>query len=452
MVDITKIIRGIKILELEPENIKITYDDEKITEYNVEQLTDFITYSKEKNKIIFPNNDIDKFVNIEDKIILNIYEVLNAKGMDLLFKEENKNNGINIMNIYSYLNKTKEHLNVDGLRDKIVKGHYEQKKDDNNIDINTNIKDTSSSSENVINEKITENKIIEKRIEDINVLSLKDQMIISSKEVINIETRKTRKIVAEFAIPIFHYYRSYKESSYLFRDFYHEKISEFPIQYIILNNSYNISAKQLYEYIWKLNILYMNHPNIDTNDFWWNKDEDILSKENNNIKKCYPFVLRFFEIIPDKEDNYSIKLPHCPLCPWYTFCPGCIIDPKEGLQKLNSNMGILVDWCYLFIQKQLITFNFQFIKEIDSKVISENLPIIDKDHYKSIENCFNLFFKEENLEDPLYCPKCQIPQDFSKRYSINKLPYILILSLKRFIFNQNDSYKLKQMITYPLYD
>ena len=42
--------------------------------------------------------------------------------MDLLFKEENKNNGINIMNIYSYLNKTKEHLNVDGLRDKII--HY----------------------------------------------------------------------------------------------------------------------------------------------------------------------------------------------------------------------------------------------------------------------------------------------------------------------------------------
>ena len=52
MSDITKLLRGIKPLELEPENIRETYNDEKLIEYKVEHLTDLITYSKEKNKII----------------------------------------------------------------------------------------------------------------------------------------------------------------------------------------------------------------------------------------------------------------------------------------------------------------------------------------------------------------------------------------------------------------
>ena len=47
---------------------------------------------------------------------------------------------------------------------------------------------------------------------------------------------------------------------------------------------------------------------------------------------------------------------------------------------------------------------------------------------------------------------CNGPENFSKKYSINRLPYILILSLKRFKFNKNSNFKLRQMITYPLYD
>ena len=59
-------------------------------------------------------------------------------------------------------------------------------------------------------------------------------MTIFPKEEINSETKKSRKIICEFAIPIVHYWRSNKNSSYLFRNFYHVKIEEFPIQYVIL--------------------------------------------------------------------------------------------------------------------------------------------------------------------------------------------------------------------------
>ena len=179
----------------------------------------------------------------------------------------------------------------------------------------------------------------------------------------------------------------------------------------------------------------------------------MMKREKNKIKKCYPFVLRYTKI-PSENAEYRSDLIHCPICPWYSFCPGCIIDPKEDkLEKLKPNMGIVVDWCFLFIKEELISVNFKLFKEIKEQEINENLPIFDKDQaYQSIQDCFDLFFVEENLEDPLYCHYCLGPQDFSKRYSINKLPYVLILSLKRFKFNQNSNFKLRQMITYPLYD
>ena len=419
MIDIIKIIRKIKPLQLEPENIQETFNNEKITEYEIGHLTDLITYSKEKNKIIKPNSAIDKYVNIEDKIILNIYEILNSNGLNKIFEEKNKH----VINLFFYFTKKNFNLGLDNFREILKNSKY----------------------------SLLDNQILTiENSKKIGIISLKEKLVLFPKEEIKKDTYITRRIMVEFLIPIFHYWRSNKKSNYLFRNCYHIKIKEFPQQYIILNNAFNISAKQLYEYIWNLNIIYMNHPNIDTSTFWWNQDKDKLEKEKN-IKRCYPFVLRYCEL-PEKENNSSILL-NCPQCPWYSFCPGCIIDPEIGLDNLNSNYGIVVDWCYSFVIEEFLSFNFQMLKEIDSQIISENLPIIDKEeNYQSIYDCFKLFFEEENLEDPLFCHHCQGPEDFSKSYTINRLPHVLILSLKRFKYNQNSNFKLRQMITYPLYN
>ncbi len=206
----------------------------------------------------------------------------------------------------------------------------------------------------------------------------------------------------------------------------------------------------------------MNHPNIDTSNFWWNQEnknidnEGILQEKkynkNTNIKNCYPFVLRYSEV-SENDDNINNHLIQCPLCIWYRFCPGCIINPNGDLTKFTSKFGIVVDWCYSFVIQEFQNFNFLSVKEIDNQVISENFPIFDKDqNYQSINDCFNLFFEEEKLEEPLFCPNCKGPEDFTKCYSINRLPYVLILSLKRFKLNQNSNFKLRKMITYPLYD
>ena len=446
MMDIIKILRGIKLLELEPENISETYKDEKITEFMVNNLTDFITYSKEKNKIIFPNSEIDKYVNSEDKIILNVYEVLNSNGMKFYFEEKDNNK---IFNLFSYAIKKNFNFALDKFRETLKNATY-------SLDCKEKTPITPVG-ETPLNSSV---KLNSNNKEVISIISIKEKMIIFPKEEVNNETKNSRRIITEFPVPIFHYWRSNKKSQYLFRDFYHIKINEFPVQYVILNNYFNISARKLYDYIWTLNSLYMNHPNLNSDNFWWNQKENTQNKDKNeeyknknetkNTKKCYPFVLRYLEI---PEKNKSSDVLHCPLCQWYTFCPGCIIDPNEGLEKLSSKYGIVVDWCFSFVVEEFQTFNFKFCREIDSQVISENLPIIDKEeNYQSIKDCFDLFFEEENLEDPLYCHKCQGPEDFTKSYTINRLPYVLILSLKRFKYNQNSNFKLRQMITYPLYD
>ena len=441
MIDIIKIIRGIKPLDLEPENIRETYNNDTIIEYKIEHLTDFITYSKEKKEIIYPNSEIDKYVNFEDKIILNIYEVLNSNGMEKLLEEEKQ---LKNLSLYTYLyKKNLTGISADEFRGIIKNGECLPK-----VDYCTNTSNKNNTTET------SENPVSNKE-EKISIFSFEEKMVINPKEEIKADTRLSRKLVTEFVIPLFHYWRSIQKSTFLFRDFYHIKLNEFPVQYVILNNLYNFSIRQLYEYVWNLNVLYMNHPNIDTKNFWWNNLNDEKTetdKENIDIKKCYPFVLRFYEI-PENADNYNTNLIHCPICPWYSFCPGCIIDPREDIKILTSKYGIVVDWCYSFVLQEFESISFQFMKTIDNQIISENLPNFYKEQsYQSIKDCFDLFFEEENLEDPLYCHKCQGPEDFSKRYSINKLPYVLILSLKRFKFNKNSNFKLRQMITYPLYD
>ena len=445
MVDVIRILKGIKILELEQENFEELYKDSEIELSEIKHYTDLITYSKEKKKIIFPDQELDKYVNIEDKIIINVYEVLNTKGIQKLY-EHYIDNIDRQFNLYSFTCLKEKAKNFGDLKNYLIK---------------TPIGETINKEKNQKNKDNTEEKDNKNKIEKIKLISFNEKMIyLKDQEINKGKGQADKEFKCEFPLPVFHYKVTSKNSEYLFRDFIHEKIKDFPVQYIILNDINNISAKNLYEYIWNLNKLYMNHPNINKNDFWWNK----INKDNNTIDKkeekdsnnrlCYPFVLRYIEIKEkNDEDNYNKKLIHCPLCPWYTYCPGCIIDPRGDLSNISSSFGICVDWCYNFIEEELSTDNFKLIKDIDSQVISENLPIMDKNqNYQSVKDCFDLFFAEENLEDPLYCHQCRGPQNFSKQYSINRLPYVLILSLKRFKFNQNSNFKLRQMITYPLYD
>ena len=101
-----------------------------------------------------------------------------------------------------------------------------------------------------------------------------------------------------------------------------------------------------------------------------------------------------------------------------------------------------------------------------------SLPITDK--CKSVDDCIDLFLKEETLKgsDQWYCEKCKTHRDATKKIDLWILPPILIVHLKRFKYNdfgkvgsKNDAsikypvsqWNLKSRVqsqggVYPIYD
>ena len=84
--DLIKHLRKITLLELESENISVNIDNSEMKEYKVNHVTEFITYSHNKMKLIKNDTIIDNFVDINDTIVLDIYEVLNTNGFCLINK------------------------------------------------------------------------------------------------------------------------------------------------------------------------------------------------------------------------------------------------------------------------------------------------------------------------------------------------------------------------------
>ena len=454
--DIIKLLRSISLLELEPEECDMNKEQE-IIEYRIKHYTDFVVYTSDKSRIIKNDSIIGEFVDVHDKIRLNIYEVLNTNGLNLI--RQNKGNKENLdnknkiynFNLFSYKFKTK---GISKFKDyeKIIENSH---KNQSNIKStpNTNKEETKS----ITSESTQGETPLEENQNILNITSINDKLNYYEEEIIdnnvNIKnTRKTHKtkFYSEYLIPIVHYKRNTSPGrSSLFVDFYHSHIKDFPQQFLIFNNSnyQQITPKYLYNYIWDYNSLYMNHPNKKTNKFWYNIDFNSKSY----TKKCYPFVIR----IVKKNKKYSFNF-HCSNCLWYNFCIGCILYPDDDkFLEIKSDCTIFVDWCNSLIKEEFDSSNFsmkEFSNEEIMKCIESKAKNDKSKQYQSINDCFDLFFEKESLEDPLSCGMCGGPQHFIKNYEIDKLPYVLILSLKRFKYNENINFKLKQLITYPLTD
>jgi len=411
--NIITLIKNIPLLKLEPDTCENVIDNEEIIKCKINHYTDLIAYSSELNKIIKSDSIIDSYVDKNDKLKINIYEVLNINGLNRINDAE-KN--------------AKEEYNL--LLFQIKKKGITKLEEFNNDDYYS------------------------KKINGItNILSLNNKISYYEGDVIDnsktLETQKNKlKIITEYPIPIVHYHRDLNPGrSNIFMDFNFNYLNDFPQQFIILNNSNicQITPKYLYNYIWNLNSTYINHPNKKIDEFWWNLEPETI----NNTKKCYPFVLR----IVRRKKNHR-HLYECEKCLWYNFCFGCALVPNdEKYLEIKSDCIIFVDWCNSFLKEEIDKFNFE-CKTISTEEIRKSIELSEKEGknklYKSLKDCFDLFFEKEALEDPLYCRKCGGPQDFTKNYEINKLPYVLILSLKRFKFNKNNNFKLKQLITFPL--
>ena len=166
-----------------------------------------------------------------------------------------------------------------------------------------------------------------------------------------------------------------------------------------------------------------------------------------NIKYCYPFIIRVTKQIENS------RFTKCALCPWYKFCPGCVLDPnKEEALKFDLNYIIHVEFCKNLYNNELLKNNLSNIYEIKLEDVLDENDQVEKNLQieSNLEDCFKLFLHSEKLEDPLTCAYCQSRQLFSKKNNFDKFPPVLIISLKRFKFSSHYHNKITTFIKYPI--
>jgi ubiquitin C-terminal hydrolase len=74
---------------------------------------------------------------------------------------------------------------------------------------------------------------------------------------------------------------------------------------------------------------------------------------------------------------------------------------------------------------------------------------------KTLDECLNLFLEKEYLDEKdqeIYCAKCKGLRNFYKKYDIDRLPPVLVLTFKRFKFAKLYRKKINNTIAFPLYD
>ena len=215
--------------------------------------------------------------------------------------------------------------------------------------------------------------------------------------------------------------------------------------FIILLNKKSIKIYDLYEMIWEKYMYFCDMPTKLENFIWWRinikETEENKNNENENIKirYCSPFILKII--------NKTTKA--CAYCPWFKFCTGCILDPTyKDYISIPSNCYLIVEWCRKVKLKQikdempLLYLNHSSIKtnEIEQTINSKKISIYD---------CFDLFTKEEILED-IYCENCKEKQIFTKTLKIERIPKYLVISLKRFKYTMINKSKINCPIKFPL--
>ena len=150
----------------------------------------------------------------------------------------------------------------------------------------------------------------------------------------------------------------------------------------------------------------------------------------------FPFVLK---IVSKNGES-------CGKCKWNLFCSGCELSESD-LIYLSSDYTLSMDWDLNCLSFYNVSFSKQFIPH---KSIAENENIMNQPF--TIEECLKLFTQEEKLndEEAWYCPKCQQFRPAIKKLDIWKLPYILIIHLKRFYFGNGKFVKISKVVQFPI--
>ena len=530
----TKIRRN-EDLELEPEDNENVYSDSNGNKYKINGYTGFVIISS-SGDVLDIESEITTYVGNNNSVTFYVYEVLNGNGMQRV-KESYLNKVISgeikdddVDNEKTQLTTTTTTTTVVDDDDNILQittqlddntqqqqQQQQQLEFDNEITTNEcNNEDTKVNEKeeeenirktipihndtnipfDIVHYSIIDKKIAIKQIND-TILNSLSQTESSQNEVhtrpillsfnsYNSYSTKDREYPKQIITPVIKeaspFYKSEMiipilncvdfEKFTLFQDFQLHEIPHFPKQCLIANNSENfLTIPQLYEYIWELNQIYLIKRDKHRQMWFRSKDKKM---------GCSPFVLRLIKLdnmydVSRVNPSFILCKTKCAKCPWYKFCPGCVLNPFS--EDVNNNNRVtfhptnvlVVDWCNKVKQNEMSEDMFFMKYKMEALPVeimdnSTNTNTNNKDQQqptivsssgykdKSLQDCFNLFLEKETLDDQLFCGNCRCHQYFTKNYELDKMPHILIISLKRFKYNNYFRSKLNQFITYPLQD
>ncbi|CAG9854986.1 unnamed protein product [Phyllotreta striolata] len=140
----------------------------------------------------------------------------------------------------------------------------------------------------------------------------------------------------------------------------------------------------------------------------------------------------------------------CAICHWTQFCRGCSFPLSDELvldicgSNINNGLCVAIDWDPTALHLRYQTSREKMWLEHESVATCRKLHAepIDLDY------CLRAFTSEEKLEEKYHCSNCRNLQPATKKMQIWRLPPILIIHLKRFVFNKK-WVKTQKVVNFP---
>lgn len=133
----------------------------------------------------------------------------------------------------------------------------------------------------------------------------------------------------------------------------------------------------------------------------------------------------------------------CARCDWFSRCRGCLIpDSCDVFLKLRDGETLAVDW-HLMVFEELLDVNAASNVRMHSSMSDSKLSLAANS--TTLQRCFDKFTEEEPIED-IVCPKCRESNKLKTKFTLWRLPPILVIQLKRFQFDNVSRRKINKQV------
>jgi ubiquitin carboxyl-terminal hydrolase 4/11/15 len=205
----------------------------------------------------------------------------------------------------------------------------------------------------------------------------------------------------------------------------------------------NTTGRGLYELVWS-HIQRYSKQSVQMNlqqEQQNQSSSELLPNQKHQIRFAFDVNKPLFSLHIMNDAAYSCGNEQCT----NRECDGCLIPCTEDPVVFPENKTITVQWFTAddFVTKESMTVN------LDPSV---NTCREKMNRQITLEDCLNTFSEMEQLgpNDPWYCPNCRDLKQAYKKFEIWSAPEILVIHLKRFVYDRRYRERIDKLIDFPI--